>query len=71
VFDVGDSLRGGFEVADQRLRDAQRAVAHAEVDGGGGADAAMAQTARSVIFSEALLSATRARLQEIQAAAKT
>ncbi len=71
MFDVIDSLRGGFDAADQQLRAAQRAVAHAQVAGGEGADAAMARMARSVIFSEALLGAARARLQEMQTAAKT
>ncbi|HEY9084347.1 MAG TPA: hypothetical protein VIN40_00180 [Candidatus Tyrphobacter sp.] len=71
MFDVADSLRGGFDDADRRLMAAQRAVARAQIGGGDGGDAAMAQSARAVIFSEALLGATRARLQEIQTAAKT
>ncbi len=71
MFDVAGSLRDAFAAADRRLGAAQRAVARA---GAGGpradADAAMAQTAESVIFTEALLAATHARLQEIQTAAK-
>lgn len=71
MFDVARSLRGAFAGADLQLRDAQRAVARADAGGDRrGADAAMASVARGVIFSEALLSATRARLQEIQTAAK-
>lgn len=70
MFDVADSLRGAFADADRQLRAAQRAVAHANAAGGQAVDAAMAQAARSAIFTEALLGATRARLQEIQMAAK-
>ncbi|HUY40830.1 MAG TPA: hypothetical protein VMV82_04600 [Candidatus Dormibacteraeota bacterium] len=71
MFDVAHSLRSGFAEADRQLRDAQRAVARADAgDDRRGADAAMAAVARSVIFTEALLGATRARLQEIQTAAK-
>ncbi len=71
MFDVADSLRHAFATADRRLETAQRAVASAGAGGSrADADAAMAQTAESVIFTEALLSATRARLQEIQTAAK-
>ena len=71
MFDVADSLRKGFTDADRRLVAAQRAVANADAGGSRAeADAAMARTAESVIFTEALLSATRGRLQEIQTAAK-
>ena len=70
MFDVIDSLRGGFSAADGNLRDAQDAAARSEAGGRRGADAAMAALARSAIFTEALLAATRSRLQEIQTAAK-
>ncbi len=71
MFDVARSLGNGFAEADRHLRDAQRAVAQADAGGERrNADAAMAAVACSVIFTEALLGATRARLQEIQTAAK-
>jgi hypothetical protein len=71
MFDVADSLREGFADADERLRTAQQTLARAQVRGGGrDADAAMANVAGGIIFTEALLAATRARFQEIQSAAK-
>lgn len=70
MFDVIDSLRGGFAAADRRLENADRAVARAEAGGRRGTDRAMAQLASAAIFTEALLGATRARLQEIVTAAK-
>jgi hypothetical protein len=71
MFDVGASLQGALASADDRLRDAQRAVAQANAGHGGRrADAAMAQAARAAIFDEALLAAVHARLQELKVAAK-
>lgn len=70
MFDEMDSLRGGFATADRGLREAERAVAHAEAGNRRGADTAMAALARNAIFTEALLAATRSRLQEITTAAK-
>lgn len=72
MFEVGDSLRAAFELARERLRDAQTTVVLAN-DGernGRSADAAMAETAQAAIFTEVLLSAERARLAEIKAVAK-
>jgi hypothetical protein len=71
MFDVASSLRSGFVKADAGLDDAQRDLARAEVRGGGReAESAMARTASAAVFTEALLSATRARLQEIASVAK-
>lgn len=70
MFDVAASLQAGFAKADAQLGQAQRALAEAQIRGGREAESAMAQTAGAAIFSEALLSATRARLQEIQSVAK-
>jgi hypothetical protein len=72
MFDVGDSLRGALAEAGNRLRDAQGTVARANAGGAAGraADAAMAQTAQAAIFSEALLNAEHARLEEIKAVTK-
>ena len=72
MFDVGDSLRGAFEMARERLRGAQQSVAWANAGerNGRSADAAMAQAAQAAIFTEVLLSAEHARLAEIKAVAK-
>lgn len=72
MFDVGDSLRSALQTAHARLGDAQAAVARANAgaDAGRAADAAMAQTAQAAIFSEALLSAQRARFEEIKGVTK-
>lgn len=72
MFDVGESLRAALDDARERLEDAQAAVARANAGGDAGraADAAMARTARAAIFSEALLSAERARFEEIKAVTK-
>jgi len=72
MFDVGESLRQAFEAARSRLGQAEGAVASANAgkERGRTADAAMAQTAQAAIFTEALLAAERARLQEIKAVAK-
>lgn len=69
MFDVGESLQGALERAHIELRDAQSRVAAANTGGpsGRGADAAMARTAQAAIFTEALLSAEHARLEEIKA----
>lgn len=70
MFDVAASLRNEFQRADAQLDDAQRALARAQIRGGRDAESAMARTASGAIFAEALLSATRARLQEIASVAK-
>lgn len=70
MFDVIDSLQAGFVAADRRLEHANQAVALAQARGRRDADSAMAALARAAIFTEALLGATRARLQEIATAAK-
>jgi len=69
MFDVGDSLQAALERGRAELRDAQSRVAAANAGGlaGRSTDAAMAQTARAAIFTEALLSAEHARLEEIKA----
>lgn len=71
MFDAADSLRGGLQVAAERLGQAQAAVAHANAgEGGRTCDAAMAQTAQAAIFEEALVAAMHARLEEVKAVAK-
>lgn len=72
MFDVGDSLRGAFELARERLHDAQTSVALANAGkrNGRSADSAMAETASAAIFTEVLLSAEHSRLAEIKAVAK-
>jgi len=71
MFDVTDGLQPGLSLAQQRLRDAQGAVASANAGKlGRSTDAAMAQTAQSAIFAEALLGALHERLAEIKAVTK-
>lgn len=72
MFDVGSSLRDALLGARRALFDAQAALARANSgrEGGRSANAAMAQTARAALFSEALLSAQRARFAEIKAVSK-
>jgi hypothetical protein len=71
MFDVGDSLRSGLDAARTQLRNAQRSVAQANAGSAGrSADAAMAQTARASIFTEALLGAIKARFAEIKTVSK-
>lgn len=72
MFDVGLSLRDAFASARTQLHDAQVKLAHAGAGDGHerSADLAMAQTARSAIFTEALLAAVRARFEEIKSVAK-
>jgi hypothetical protein len=70
MFDVAASLHGGFAKADAELDEAQRALARSQIHGGREAEGAMARTASAAIFTEALLNATRARLQEIASVAK-
>ncbi len=70
MFDVADSLHAALERATVELHAAQRAVAHANAGGGRFGDAAMAATAQAAIFSEALINAEHARLQELKAATK-
>jgi hypothetical protein len=71
MFDVGESLQGGFTTASERMRNAQALVARANAgQGGRGADAAMAQAARAAIFDEALMGALHARLEEVKTVSK-
>jgi predicted nucleic acid-binding protein len=72
MFDVGESLRNALEDARRRLGEAQSAIAHsnAGAQAGRSADAAMAATAQAAIFTEALLTADRARFEEIKAVLK-
>ena len=68
MFDVAQSLQDGLAGAQARVRDAQAAVARANAGHAGrSTDAAMAQTARAAIFTEALLGAVHARLEEVKA----
>ena len=68
MFDVSDGLQSALERARTGLRDAQTQVVRANAGGlaGRSADAAMASTAEAAIFTEALLSAEHARLEEIK-----
>jgi hypothetical protein len=72
MFDVGDSLRDALSVGQGRLLEAQAAVARANAgdDGGRSAGTAMAQAAQAAIFTEALLSAERARFEAIKTASR-
>jgi len=71
MFDVGLSLREAFLTAHAQLRDAQANLARANAGGlGRSADVAMAQTAQTAIFTEALLAAVRARFEEIKSVTK-
>lgn len=72
MFDVGDTLQAALGRAHVELRDAQSQVAVANTGGTSGrsADAAMARTAQAAIFTEALLSAQHARLEEIKTVAR-
>ena len=72
MFDVGESLAPALEGARVALHAATTAVTLANVGEGPGrrADAAMAQTADAVIFTEALLAAERSRFEEIKAVTK-
>jgi hypothetical protein len=72
MFDVGESLRDAFLIGQRRLRDAEGSVilANSGKQTGRSADAAMAQTAQAAIFTEMLLAAERARLEEIKAVTK-
>jgi len=56
--------------ARERLAGLSRDAAVAAARGGGPAQAGMAETAREAIFSEALLSAMHARLEELRGVAK-
>lgn len=72
MYDIGQSLREAFDDAGSQLSRAQLAVARANAGGTASrnADAAMAQTARAAIFSEALLSIERSRFEAIKTVAK-
>jgi len=71
MFDVALSLHDAFAAARAQLRSAQAGLAHANAGTlGRSTDLAMAQTARTAIFTEALLAAVRARFEEIKSVAK-
>jgi hypothetical protein len=71
MFDVGESLRAGFDDAQSTLLQAQSALARSGASGSGSeSGAAMAQTARAALFEEALLNAEHARLAEVKAVAR-
>ena len=72
MFDVGYSLRNALTIARGQLQDAQARLAHANAGDGFGrsADSATAETARTAIFTEALLAAVRARFEEIKSVSK-
>lgn len=72
MYDIGHSLHDALNDAHSELSRAQVAVAHANAGGepSRNADAAMAQTARAAIFSEALLSIEHARFEAIKTVAK-
>jgi hypothetical protein len=69
MFDVGESLRSPLVDARMALRGAQAAVAavNAGASGGRAFGAAMAATAQAALFTEALLAAQHARLEELKA----
>lgn len=68
MFDVIQSLRGAFAASRERLSIAEdrTARAGAGVSNGARIDSAMAATAREALFTEALMSAAHARLEEIK-----
>ncbi|MBV8155283.1 MAG: hypothetical protein JO192_10700 [Candidatus Eremiobacteraeota bacterium] len=68
MFDVGESLQAPLDRARAALHEAQADVAAAAAGGTASrrADAAMAKTAQAAIFTEALLAAQHARLEEIK-----
>jgi hypothetical protein len=71
MFDVGDSLRAGFDSAKRELLNAQAALAQAGAGGNAAhGNAALAQTAQAALFQEALLAAEHARLAEIKGVAR-
>lgn len=71
MFDVAGSLQPALTRAAANLSRAANEAALSQTTGGSGArDAAMAKLAEQAIFSEALLDAIRARLQEVKSVAK-
>jgi hypothetical protein len=72
MFDIADSLRDAFAQGRLELREAADALAAVNAGQASGrrADAAMAQTARAAIFSEALLAAAHARFEEMKMVSK-
>ncbi|MBV8067974.1 MAG: hypothetical protein JO113_08345 [Candidatus Eremiobacteraeota bacterium] len=72
MFDVAASLRHAFDLARERLHDAQASVALANSGrlAGRSADSALSQTAQAAIFTEVLLAAERSRFAEIKEVAK-
>ncbi len=72
MFDVGDSLRDALAAGRDRLLEAQATVARANAGdkGGRSAGAALAQAAEAAIFTEALLTAERARFEAIKTASR-
>jgi hypothetical protein len=72
MFDVGGSLGEALAAGRGRLLEAQAAIARANAgeNGGRAAAAAMAQAAEAAVFTEALLSAERARFEAIKTASR-
>lgn len=72
MFDVGRSLRDAFTTARAQLYAAQADIARSNAGDAAGrsADLAMARTAGTAIFTEALLAAVRARFEEIKSVSK-
>lgn len=71
MFDVAQHLMNSLQNAAGRLRYAADSTSRAQTPyGTSSTDAAMAQTAREAVFTEALLAAAHARLAEIKTAAR-
>ena len=71
MFDVAGALQTAITRAGARLSAAANDAARSETTSGGRTrDAVMARVAEQAIFTEALLGAMRARLQEIKSVAK-
>ncbi len=71
MFDIASSLMRALGGARESLRDAASATARAQTSlGTTQSDGAMSQIAERAIFSEALLAAMHARLEEIKTATK-
>ncbi|HEY8315111.1 MAG TPA: hypothetical protein VIG51_13200 [Candidatus Baltobacteraceae bacterium] len=71
MFDVSASLAGALTASQHRLSDAAAATARAQTTlGSAHIDGAMAGIAQCAIFTEALLAATHARLEEIKTVTK-
>ncbi|HEY8297203.1 MAG TPA: hypothetical protein VIG32_04180 [Candidatus Baltobacteraceae bacterium] len=71
VFDIAAPLMQGLANARDRLTAAAAATARAQtVPGAPQTDAAMADVAERAVFTEALLAATHARLEELKTVTK-